>query len=125
MGDITFMKGYGFPRGSRMDYAGYASHSPLQIHGRMNGFGGLLVNNRRFRAAPSIPYAPEPGIFSKIPALDGMDEFGTEYTFEPEEPITPGPMYGPEYRPDQLGMSTGKKVAMGLGLLGLLYLVTR
>lgn len=70
--DITFMRGYGFPRGSGMDYAGY---------------GGLLVNNPRRFAAQPIPYVPEPSVFQKIPALDGFGDessFGTEYTFRPE-----------------------------------------
>lgn len=72
MSDITFMRGYGIPRGAGMDYAGYH---------------GMLVNSQRRRpmGAASIPLAPEPGVFAKIPALDGFEEsYGSEYTFRRE-----------------------------------------
>ncbi len=101
MADITLMRGYGFPRGSGMDYAGYGSHKPPQRS-----------------AASRIPLVPEPSLFAKIPALDGLGEdFGTEYVFEEEEPITPNPTYGPEYRPDLLNPGGGNKWLFGLGLL--------
>jgi hypothetical protein len=77
--DITFTRGYGFPKGSAMDYAGYAGL-------RRGGFG-MLVNTRRrqMRGYAAIPSLPEPSIFEKIPALDGLGEgggeFGSEYVF--------------------------------------------
>lgn len=110
MSDITFMKGYGFPRGSRMDYAGY----------------GALVNSRRrgLSTFERIPVMPEPSIFEKIPALDGIDgSFGTEYTFEEDE-ISAGPVYGPEYRPDELRKG-GDGLLWGLGALAALWFFTR
>lgn len=114
MSDITFMKGYGFPRGSRMDYAGY----------------GVLVNSRRQFRAPLMPTMPEPGIFAKIPALDGMDEggsFGTEYTFTEGEDIDAGPVYGPEYHPELMQSQGGNAsgVLWGLGALAALWFFTR
>lgn len=70
MGDITFMKGYGFPSGRGMDYAGYSGG------GRGSGFAGVLVDNRRRvpSFADRIPHVPAPSIFAKIPALDGYSE---------------------------------------------------
>lgn len=111
MSDITFMKGYGFPRGSQMDYAGYGMLVPTQ--------------RQRMNAYQRIPTAVEPSLFEKIPALDGMSEFGTEYTFTEEEAggIDAGPIYGPEYRPDELRRDNVSGILTGLGLIGLAFLV--
>lgn len=118
MADITFMRGYGFPKGGQMDYAGYGGH-PLQ-----HRFAGVIVNNRR-RPGLGVPYVGEPSLFEKIPSLDGMGEFGSEYTFEPDN-ITPGPEYGPEYRPDQLQQGNlGAMAGWGLAALVGLWFVTR
>lgn len=47
----------------------------------------------------------------------------TEYEFEPEEPITPGPIYGPEYRPEELqpaASTSGSTIGLlALAALGL------
>lgn len=132
MSDITFMRGYGFPRGSGMDYAGYG----------YAGYGGMLVNQpRRFAAeTQKIPFVPEPSIFAKIPALDGLGEdFGTEYDFRiergPPNPNALGDMVLPTLdvetgewiqEPTAGAASSGKKV---LGMLavaaGLYYLFGR
>lgn len=116
MSDVTFMRGYGFPRGSKMDFAG------------LRGFSGMLVNNRprQMSAAQKIPFVPEPSIFQTMPAMDGLSDFGTEYDlpvlgpdgeYQGEATTT----YGPEYRPDLLKPSGGGKVlgmlALGAGLL--------
>ncbi len=111
MSDITFMRGYGFPRGSKMDFAGY------------------LVQNRHFRGSRPVPYMPEPSIFEKIPALDGGD-FGSEM-YLPTLDVDSGqwePGYGPEYRPDLLAkqpMGTLQKVGLAAAGIGLLLLLTR
>lgn len=97
MRDITLMRGYGFPKGSKMDYAGYG-------------------------AAPRIMRAvSEPSIFAKIPALDGLGEdFGTEYTVGdmvlPELDLTAGALPVEQ----QPGWGTGRP--SGSGVLGALAL---
>lgn len=84
MSDVTFMRGYGFPRGSKMDYAGYAG-APRGVTFRGgHGFAGMLVPSNYGtapRARPVAPYMPEPSVFAPIPALDGFNSdeaFGTE-----------------------------------------------
>lgn len=54
MPDVMFVRGYGFPRGSKMDYAG------------MGGFGG-------YGDAIDLP---EASLFDPIPALDGYSGYG-------------------------------------------------
>jgi len=69
MSDITFMKGYGFPRGSAMDYAGYAGN-PDPSAGDLNygpvRFEGVTQSRMRIRSMP------DPSNFAPIPALDGI-----------------------------------------------------
>lgn len=128
MSDITFMRGYGFPRGTQMDYAGYS------------GFNGLLVANqprRSMGAHSKVPFVPEPSIFEKIPALDGFAEdnsrvflpLGDDPTYGPEyDPYAlEHPVQGPEYRPELLNppMSTGAKVGLGLLALALFGVLSR
>lgn len=112
MADITMMRGYGFPRGGQMDYAGY------------RGFNGVLVNSmpRRYGYAASIPMVPEPNVFEKIPPLDG---FGTDYVFRREHPgygdmvlptlDTETGEWLPAERPSNVGKVLGL-AAVGVGL---------
>lgn len=54
-GDITFVKGYGFPKGGTMDYAGYGAY-------------GTHVHT-----------LPDPSVFVAIPPMDGIagdDHYG-------------------------------------------------
>jgi hypothetical protein len=86
-----------------MDYAGY----------------GDVRTVRRVRSAP------EPSIFAKIPALDGMGEdFGTEYTFSddmvlPEMDLSPGAVpveQQPGWGTPRPGMGVLGVAALGVGL---------
>ena len=64
MSDITFMKGYGFPRGSAMDYAGYAGN-PDPSAGDLNygpvRFEGVTQSRMRIRSMP------DPSNFGGLP----------------------------------------------------------
>lgn len=99
--DITLMRGYGFPKGSTMDYAGYGNYG------------------RRFRATSSTR---EPSIFAKIPALDGLGEdFGSEYTFGadmvlPEMDFT-------DVQPPATAGGTGKALGVAAVAIGLYFLL--
>lgn len=59
MSDVTFVRGYGFPRGSRMDYAGLGDASGGAAATKVGPFPVLDL--------------PEPDLYMTIPPLDGYD----------------------------------------------------
>lgn len=105
MSDITMIRGYGFPRGGAMDYAGYRGFAgnPNPNAGDLNygpvRFEGPTASQLRIQSMP------DPSVFAPIPALDGIfceegygpvrfGAFGTELTLGPIT-MTPDTYYGP------------------------------
>lgn len=139
MSDVTFVRGYGFPRGSSMDYAGYSGHTAAG-YGHPGSCGGgcgcagcgsrPMGRALRGYGARTIPDA---SLFATIPALDGYNET------EGETEVTVGPitmqeseMVLPTYdfntakwydaQGREVDPSTGRPTAAGLGLFALLGL---
>lgn len=59
MPDVMFVRGYGFPKGSKMDFAGYAGRSAFAGYGDSSAID-----------------LPEAALFAPIPALDGYEGYG-------------------------------------------------
>lgn len=101
MSDVTFVRGYGFPRGSRMDYAGMGDASAAAP-----GSAGPMVG-----PFPVVEL-PEPELFSTIPPLDGYDGPIGDTTL-PQLDLSPG---APSPAAQGYGMSSPMGVIPLIGL---------
>ena len=139
--DVTFVRGYGFPRGGAMDYAGLGD-AGCDCGGRCGPCGQRRAMGRFASRAVRMP---EASLFETIPALDGYNETegSVDLTFGPLElepnrvlptldpqtgrwyndagqqvdPDTGAVLVGPQYQPG--GSGGGVLFALlGLGLVG-------
>lgn len=131
MGDVTFVRGYGFPRGSSMDYAGYGDAGGCG-GSCGGGCGGCGSSARRPMAR-----LHDGNMFAPIPSMDGFGDetpsamvlptldttTGRWYdseTGQEVDPTTGQIIVGAQYHPELNASGGGGTLLalLGLGLVG-------